>query len=172
MSVNQHLLFIWSVCDLIHVSRVLGIALSPVSFQLAEAEVNKRPLIVAEIRSALKSEVPLAFPVLSVCAARDDFVEWRSCVVRACVCLSIVSVVSLRDQRALLPLSNEPDRMTGHSAAVSPHSPKKHQSPTASTQRTTLPLPIPLPLPLLLPLPLPPADRGDCQIIIHICFCR
>ena len=31
---------------------------------------------------------------------------------RACVCLSIVSVVSLRDQRAL---SNEPDRMTSHS---------------------------------------------------------
>ena len=33
----------------------------------------------------------------------------RAC---ACVCLSIVSVVSLRDQRAL---SNEPDRMTSHS---------------------------------------------------------
>ena len=27
-------------------------------------------------------------------------------------------------------------------------------------------------LPASLPLPLPPADRGDCQIIIHICFCR
>ena len=137
MSVNQHLLFIWSVCDLIHVSRVLGIALSPVSFQLAEAEVNKRPLIVAEIRSALQSGVPRAFPVLSVRAARDDFVEWRSCVVRACVCLSIVSVVSLRDQRAL---SNEPDRMTSHSVRPRVRSRRKSTNlPQRARARGALP---------------------------------
>ena len=94
MSVNQHLLFL--VCLRLHsVVQSSRNRLSTLPFRI-------NPRIFHSFRTS--ALVPPRHATISSSGE-------HACV-RACVCLSIVSVVSLRDQRAL---SNEPDRMTSHS---------------------------------------------------------
>ena len=128
MSVNQHLLFL--VCLRLQ-SNVQSSRnrLSTLPFRI-------NPQIFHSFRTS--ALVPPRHATISSSGE-------HACV-RVCVCLSIVSVVSLRDQRAL---SNEPDRMTSHSvaSAVGEKAPISHSELEHAA--------------LALSPPSPP-DRGGC----------